>query len=98
MHFEIDMVPNADQLKKEARERMEMLNMYPPIIDDFVNNGQLWTSSGCLRKPKPEELEHVRAFEKKIRKSNLPSDSWPVYGLRSVEHAKHIAIYGRLGI
>lgn len=53
MHIEIDMIPNEDQLRKEARERMEMLKMYPQFIDDFVNNGQLWTSSNCLRKPKP---------------------------------------------
>jgi hypothetical protein len=66
MHFEIDMIPNEDQLRKEARERMEMLKMYPQFIDDYVNNGQLWTSSNCLRKPKPEELEHVRAFEKEF--------------------------------
>ena len=66
MHFEIDLIPNADQLKIEARKRMEMLNMYPPIIDDFVNRGQLWTSASDLRNPTPEELEHVRAFEKEF--------------------------------
>lgn len=66
MHIEIDMIPNEDQLRKEARKRMEMLKIYPEFIDDFVERGQLWTSSGCLRKPKPEELEHVRAFEKEF--------------------------------
>jgi hypothetical protein len=66
MHIEIDMIPNADQLKIEARERMKMLNIYPMIIDDFVERGQLWTSASDLRNPTPEELEHVRAFEKKF--------------------------------
>lgn len=66
MHFEIDMVPNADQLKIEARERMKMLKIYPLIIDDFVERGQLWTSASDLRNPTPEELEHVRAYEKKF--------------------------------
>lgn len=66
MHIEIDMIPNADQLKIEARERMKMLKIYPMIIDDFVERGQLWTSASDLRNPTPEELEHVRAFEKKF--------------------------------
>lgn len=66
MHIEIDMIPNADQLKIEARDRMKMLNIYPMIIDDFVERGQLWTSASDLRNPTPEELEHVRAFEKKF--------------------------------
>jgi hypothetical protein len=29
MHFEIDLIPNEAQLRKEARERMEMLKIYP---------------------------------------------------------------------
>lgn len=66
MHFEIDMVPNEDQLKIEARERMKMLKIYPLIIDDFVERGQLWTSASDLRNPTTEELEHVRAYEKKF--------------------------------
>jgi hypothetical protein len=48
MHFEIDMIPSEDQLREEARKRMEMLNMSRSenlSIPDWSESGIIFVSN-----------------------------------------------------